>query len=135
MGPWTFDQARDKCLEASVAQRSAEQFMRDTAKEYALAEEAYRKALAVQIVHEHNDGVAWTVAPDLARGDEKVAGLRRRRDIAEGVREAAVQAAWRAAADRRDAQRFADWSMRRDIAEGYGDAPEPEPSRPIGARA
>jgi hypothetical protein len=31
-----------------------------------------------------------------------------------------------AAADRKDTQRFIDWSMRRELAEGYGNTPEPE---------
>lgn len=29
---------------------------------------------------------------------------------------------------------FIDWSLRRDVAEGYGSAPEPEFAEPIGAR-
>ncbi len=70
----------------------------------------------------HNNGAAWTVAQDLARGNTDVARLRRERDIAEGVKEAAVQAAWRRAADRRDVGRFMDWSARRDLAE----MPDPE---------
>lgn len=92
--------------------------MRAASKDAAFAEESYRKALAEQILHIHSDGVAWTVAPDLARGNARVADLRRKRDIAEGVREAMVQLAWRRAADRKDAQRFADWSQRRELAEG-----------------
>lgn len=134
-GPWTFDEAREACQRASFAQRNAEDFMRDTARDFAQAEEAYRVALADEIVRQHDqEGVAWSVAPDLARGDKRVAELRRRRDIAEGVREAAQQVAWRAAADRKDAQRFSDWSMRRELAEG-GQPPEPDQlPRPIGAR-
>lgn len=120
-GPWTFEQARDACYRASVAQRQAEELGRAAARDYAVAEEAYRVALAKEIVRQHaEDGVAWTVAPDLARGDSTVAALRRRRDIAEGVRDAAQQAAWRASADRKDAQRFADWSCRRELAENGG---------------
>ena len=72
------------------------------------------------------DGVAWSTAPDLARGDEAVARLRMERDIAEGVREAMEQALWRHVANRKDAQRFADWSQRRELAEGAGQVPEPD---------
>ena len=45
------------------------------------------------------------------------------------------QAAWRRAADRKDAQRFADWSQRREFAEADGGSPQPQWSKPIGARA
>lgn len=117
-GPWTFEQAMAACQQASQRQRAAEDAMREASIRFAEAEEAYRKALALAIVRKHDaDGVAWTVAPDLARGNDLVARLRRDRDIAEGVREASQQAAWRRAADRKDAQRFADWSQRREAAE------------------
>jgi hypothetical protein len=42
-----------------------------------------------------------TLCGDLARGDSRVAGLKYERDVAEGVREAAGQAVWRATADRK----------------------------------
>lgn len=115
--PYTFGEARDAAARASRAQEAAETFMRDASKDAALKEEAYRVTLAQEIVVAHNDGVAWTTCGDLARGDKNVAKLRRERDIAQGVRDAAVQAAWRRAADRRDTERFIDWSMRRDLAE------------------
>jgi DNA-binding transcriptional LysR family regulator len=133
--PYDFTQARDACMRASRAQESAETALKDAARDFAEKEERYRVALAKEIVRQHaEDGVAWTVAPDLARGDEKVARLRRERDISEGVREAMQQAAWRRAADRKDTQRFVDWSMRRELAEGYGTAPEPEFEPAIGGR-
>lgn len=98
--------------------------MKATFRTYAEAEERYRKELAVEIVKVHQDGIAWSTAPDIARGDPDVARLRMERDVAEGVKEAMVQAAWRRNADRKDAQRFADWSMRREIAEFHGDDPD-----------
>lgn len=116
--PYDFDQARRAAENASRAQKAAEDFIRDAAKQFAVAEEKYRVELALEIVRQHSDeGVAWTVAPDLARGNAKVARLRAERDIAEGVKEAAVQACWRRVADRRDTERFIDWSMRRELAE------------------
>lgn len=121
--PWTFDQARQACREASRQQEAAEDSFQEAAVEAAKGEEAYRLALAEEIIRQHDGGVAWTVAPDLARGQQKVAELRRKRDIAVGVRDALDQACWRRNADRKDAQRFADWSMRRELAEGYDDAP------------
>jgi hypothetical protein len=131
--PYDFQAAREAAAAASRAQLDAERHLKDAARDFAEKEERYRVALAKEIVRQHaDDGVAWTVAPDLARGDVTVARLRRERDIAEGVREAMQQAAWRRAADRKDTQRFVDWSMRRELAEGYGTAPEPGFSQPIG---
>ncbi len=134
--PWTFAQAEERCKGASQRQQGAEEAMREAATAYAMAEERFRLALAKAIVTAHDeDGKAWSVCPDIARGDPEVARLRRERDIAEGVREATVQAAWRRSADRKDAQRFADWSCRRQMADLAG--PEPEPDNPVvyGARA
>jgi hypothetical protein len=112
--PWTFDEARKACREASRLQEGAEDAFEAAAVDI---------ALATEIVSQHDGGVAWTVAPDLARGDKNVAALRRERDIKTGVRDALDQACWRRVADRKDAQRFADWSMRRELAEGYDDSP------------
>jgi hypothetical protein len=123
-GPWTFDTARQNCRAAAAAQIAVEKLLKSAYREFAEAEESYRKALAEEIVKAHNDGVAWSTAPDLARGDDRVAELRRKRDIAEGMKEAVVQNAWRAASDRRDAQRFADWSARRELAEFQGPTPD-----------
>lgn len=113
VGPYSFDEARDAAARASRAQEAAEDFIRETAKLSAETEESYRVALAKKIVELHSEeGVAWSSTADLARGDEQVARLRMERDVAEGVREAAVQAAWRRGADRKDTQRFIDWSQR-----------------------
>lgn len=131
--PWTFDEAQAACREASTLQLGAERALVEAAKAAAIAEEAYRIALAKEIVRQHGaEGVAWTVAPDIARGDKDVARLRRERDIAQGVQEATGQAAWRRTADRKDTQRFCDWSMRRELAEGAGHAPEPADHTPFG---
>lgn len=118
--PYDFGQARDAATKASLAQVAAEDFIKNAARTFALAEESYRVALAESIVKLHADGVAWSSTGDIARGDKNVARLRRVRDIAEGVRDAAVQAAWRRSADRRDTERFIEWSQRRDLAEGNG---------------
>lgn len=129
--PWTFEQARQKCRQASSAQEAAERTYRESSRDFALKEEAYRLALATEILRAHNDGVAWSTAPDLARGDEKVAKLRRERDISKGVMDAMEQSLWRHVADRKDAQRFSDWSQRREFAEAYGRT-EPAFETPIG---
>jgi hypothetical protein len=123
-GPWSFDESRDAAAKASRAQHAAEEFIREAARDFAVKEETYRMSLAQRIVELHAEGVAWSSTADLARGDKHVATLRRERDIAEGVREAAVQAAWRRAADRRDTSDFIRWSMRRELAEFDGSDPE-----------
>jgi hypothetical protein len=134
--PYDFQEARAAASAASRAQIEVERNLRDAARAFAECEERYRVALAKEIVRQHADeGVAWTVAPDLARGNADVARLRRERDIAEGVREATQQAAWRRAADRRDTARFIEWSFRREIAEGYGETLESAPVEPIGVAA
>lgn len=122
--PYDFAQARQAAANASRAQAAAEDFIRSAAKDAAVAEEAYRVALAERIVELRAAGDAATLCKDLARGDKNVAKLKRDSMIADGVREAAVQAAWRRAADRRDTERFIDWSARRELAEGYGRAHE-----------
>jgi hypothetical protein len=126
--PWDFAQAVRNANAQRSAQAAAEEFFKTCSRDYAKAEEAYRLALASEIVRQHDAGVAWSVAPDLARGDKRVADLRRKRDIAEGMKDAALQALWRAAADRRDAGRFIEWSMRVDVAvHAQGREEESEP--------
>jgi DNA-binding transcriptional LysR family regulator len=124
--PWDIGQARAAAHQASQSQAAAEEFIKDAFKQFAEAEEQYRIALAKRIVELRAEGWAATVCQDLARGDVNVARLRRERDIAEGVKEAAVQASWRRSADRRDVEAFIDWSKRRDLAEGFGRAPDGE---------
>lgn len=123
--PWSFSEAREACRRSSLAQKAAEDAMRNASRDAALAEERYRVELAKAIVEAHDSGVAWSVAADVARGAEDVASLRRDRDIAEGVRDALVQAAWRAAADRRDTSRFAQWGMSVALRDGSIGPDEP----------
>lgn len=135
--PWDFAAAMANSNTIKAAQAAAENFYKEQAKAFAEAEEKYRIALATEIVAQHESGVAWSVAPDLARGDKHVAELRRKRDIAEGMKDAALQALWRLAADRRDLGRFIDWSARVDVGLHLHDEDRHVPAdvRPIGAAA
>ena len=136
--PWDFAQAMLNSNNIKAAQSQAENFYKSQARDFAQKEERYRVALAKEIVRQHEDeNVAWTVAPDLARGDKEVARLRKDRDIAEGMKDAALQALWRLAADRRDLGRFIEWSAKIDVGlHLHGDTEhEPEQMRPIGAAA
>ena len=115
--PWDFDEARAACRKASRAQEAAEQALKEAYITAARAQESYRRALGDKILDLRADGLPATLCLDLSKGDERIAGLRREWDIAEGVKEAMQQNCWRHTADRKDAQRFADWSQRREMAE------------------
>ena len=116
-GPWEFREAEAKHQSASRASKEAERFLKESYHAWAVKEEAYRKALAERITELRADGVAATLAKDLARGDTKVARLKMESMIAEGVTEAARQRAFAAQADRRAVEGLADWSKRRELAE------------------
>lgn len=120
--PWDFNEARAAARSASEAQREAEGAYKDAAEKRAEAELIYRKALARKIVELHAEGVAWTVAQDVARGDEKVAQLRFERDVAKGVLDAVEQRAWRHSADRKDTTQFVRWSS---AVNAFGEQQEP----------
>lgn len=133
--PWDFSEAHSRCVGASRRQETSEEGIKDAYRDFAQKEEAYRLALAKKILELKAEGVAITACDNIARGDKHVAKLRYERDVAEGMKEAAEQAAWRRNADRKDAQRFADWSQRRELAEFHGrDPEEPTYERPIGGR-
>lgn len=110
--PYSFGEARALARSFSQRQRQAEGLLRDASARVAEAERAYRQALARRIVEVHAEGAAWTVAQDLARGDERVSGLRYERDVARGVFEAAQSAIWRHTADRKDCLELIEWSRR-----------------------
>jgi hypothetical protein len=110
--PYDFAEARDAAGKASRSQADSERFIVEATRALADKERTYRMELAKKIVEVHAGGAAWTVAQDLARGDKRVADLRYERDVAHGVKEAAEQASWRCAADRKDTGRFIDWSSK-----------------------
>jgi hypothetical protein len=115
---------------ASEAQHRAEQFLADKSKEAAQAERDYREALSVKIVQLKAAGEAATNARDLARGDPHVAELQYKRNVAEGLRDAAAQSIWRFTADRKDLEQFLDWSKRA----AFLDMEPPRESSVIGGR-
>lgn len=130
--PFDFNEARAAARKASEAQAATEGALRQAAEEKARAERAYRRALAEGIVKAHEEGIAWSVCGDIARGEEMVADLRYHRDVAEGVYEAMQQSGWRHASDRRDLSRLIGWSER---VAPLGEQREPaELGEPIGAR-
>lgn len=118
--PWPFDEAVAIAHKASKFQMQVEDEVRKAYTAHAHAEENYRLALASRIVELRAEGAAAILARDLARGDPRIAELKREEEIADGLKESAKQASWRRAADRRDVEGFTAWSMRRDLAEGRG---------------
>jgi hypothetical protein len=121
-GPWTFDQAVAAQRDATQKQEQAERFVKTAYRDFAEKERVYREALAKRITELRAEGISVTLCGDLARGDSRVAGLKYERDVAEGVREAAGQAVWRATADRKTVEGLMDWSKRRELADGFSTA-------------
>lgn len=129
--PYDFAEAIAATQRAAKAQKDAEKARAEASDDAAEKERVYRVALAKKILEAHADGVAWTVAQDIARGDSKVAQLRYERDVARGVAEVAEQRAWRHTADRKDMNEFIQWSR---IVAPLGQQQEPPRlDRPIGA--
>ena len=116
--PFTFAEARRAAHDASRRQIDAEHQRVECARTAAEKRRVYHMALSRRIVELHAEGVAWTVAGDIARGDETVAAARYERDVAEAVSEAQEQAGYRLNADRRVLEQLVRWSHSREIAEG-----------------
>jgi hypothetical protein len=134
-GPWTFDEARSASDGAEREQRRVESEVHGAYKNYAHKERTYRVALARRILELRQQGMAITACEVVAKGDQRIAELREERDIAEGLKETAKHAAWRANADRRDTSDLIRWSARRDLAEYSGPAErEPAGMTTYGAR-
>lgn len=110
--PYDFTEAKAAIERATIGQIQAEKAVRESYRTFAEARRAYQVELATAIVRIRAEGAAATVALDLARGDKKVADLRFKKDVAEGVMEAAKSAIWRHTADRKDLARLVDWSRR-----------------------
>ena len=110
--PWSFSEARDNVAKAAKLQADAEQNYRDESRDLAEKERTYRIALMQEITRLHSDGVAWTTAEEMARGQAHVAAARFDRDCQRGVLRSAEAAMWRRSADRKALEKFIDWSMR-----------------------
>jgi predicted nuclease with TOPRIM domain len=65
---------------------------RKRGSDYAENEKNYRVELAKKILQERDKGTPVTIISDICRGDEKIAELRAKRDIAETLYESAKEA-------------------------------------------
>lgn len=124
--PWDFREAIAARDAAELEQRRIEGEIHEAYKNHARAQRVYAVALARHMLELKQAGMAITACEVVAKGDPRIAKLREERDIAEGLKETAKHAAWRANADRRDTTSLLDWSARRDLAE-YAGRTEPVP--------
>lgn len=116
---FNFDEAREAMERASTDQKTIEEQVRAVYRDAAQKDEKFRIALAKKMLELHDAGVgSWSACETIARGETEIAALRREKEIAEGVREAVSQAAFRVSADRRDLSRLIDWSSRVALASG-----------------
>lgn len=132
---WDFETAVQKHQAAELEQRRVESEVTLAYREWARAQELYAVALARRMFELKAQGMAVTACEVLAKGDARIAVLRRERDEKEGLKETVKVAAWRVNADRRDIEGLISWSKARDLSEGYGRGPAPVFSEPIGGRA
>ena len=58
---------------------------------FAEAESNYRQALALRILELREEGLPVTITPDVARGTEEIALLKKKRDCAEALYKAAAE--------------------------------------------
>ena len=131
--PWDIQEAHDILAEASRAQHDHQETIKKAVKAAAHADHLHRVALANKIGELRDAGTAAALCSKLAQGDETISLLARDAAEKEGDREIAVQEGWRLHASRKDLQELADWSKRRDLAEGYHGAQEPAWSGPRAA--
>ncbi len=124
--PWDIQEARDALAAAAKLQGEQAQAIKDAVKAAAHADHLHRVALAHKIAELRDEKVPAVLCSKLAQGDETISLLARDAADKEGDREIAVQEGWRQHANRKDTQQLADWSMRRDLAEGYHGAAEPQ---------
>jgi hypothetical protein len=124
--PWEITQARDALADASRQQHDHQDTVRDAVKAAARADQSYRVARARKTAELRDSNMAATLCDTLARGDQEIAQLAHDAAVAEGDREIAIQEGWRLHANRRDTEQLADWSKRRDLAEGYYGAQDPK---------
>ncbi len=134
-GPWGFDRAVQAYRAGETEQRRVESEVAQAYREAGRAQELYAVALARRMFELRAEGVAATACETLAKGDKRIAELRRDRDVKEGLKETAKVAAWRTNADRRDVTALIEWAARRDLADGSHRVPVADVySAPIGGR-
>lgn len=113
--PYDYQGAKRAIVQQSRLDREADRTVREAFKDYAEKERRYRVRLSKRIVELKAEGMAVTVAGDVARGEEDIAQLKYERDCAEGGKEAALAVKWANAADRRELEQLVNWSMRVDL--------------------
>lgn len=128
--PLEIEDARAAAHAASELQRGVEDRIRDTSRDLATKERAYRQALSVRIVELRAEGMAVTACESVAKGETNISDLRYARDVAKGVHDSTRQEAYRRGADRADVAALIAWSRARDLRT---DAEPPQYATPIGS--
>ena len=113
--PFEIEDAREAQRAASEAQRDHTDAIANAHNDLAEAEKNYREQLADRIIDLREQGWPATVCKDLARGDKRIAELKRMVGVAEGVLAAAEEDGFRLKADRRGLDGLVDWSKNRDL--------------------
>ena len=115
LSPLEIEDARQAAHQASELQRACEDRVKQTSRALAEAERQYRMKMSTRITQLIAQGTAATAAKDIVRGEKPVADLRFKRDVAQGIFEAAKQECFRRGADRRDVHQLITWSQARDL--------------------
>jgi hypothetical protein len=113
--PLQIEDARAAAFRASELQRDVEDDLRRAGRRLASLERAFRRNLSIRIWELRKQGIAITACENLAKGEEPVCTLRKKRDDAQVQVEVLQQQAFRRGADRKDVHLLLDWSMRRDL--------------------
>lgn len=110
-GPLTYQDFREAAHKLATRRRSARELLEQAVTRHADAEAEYRKARALAYVA-HRD--AANAGERDAQVDAATADLRRGRDVAKGMIDAARELLAEVDAERASLHRLADWALRVD---------------------
>lgn len=113
--PFEIQEAREAEYTATKAQRDHGDVLAKAHLKLAQAEYLYRRKLTKRIKELHVGGMAITMCEGVAKGEQEVGRLRRRRDELKGELAKAEDYSYTLAADRRALKGIVEWSMYRDL--------------------
>lgn len=103
---------RNAARHNAEARANARKSYLEAAQEAAEKERDYRRARATKLAELRSDGVAWTAAIDLAKGDEDVSTLAFERDLAISKLKASLLRHDELEGERASIRQLGDWSAR-----------------------
>jgi hypothetical protein len=110
--PLDYEEGRSAMKAAGENVRAAERELSDQIDRKAEAEREYRRALARKLIALRADGMAATLAKDLARGDEEVLAYSHARDIAADMVKFRHEVLEDRRGDRASLHKLVDYSMK-----------------------